>query len=207
MVNVCCRPPMVPARTPWGDAAGIGSVSLLCARVSWVPPGFGMYDPIHPLRFISWCLVLPFPQQRHLPPLRSRDRFKTSLDHVNREGTHLTRPERNSVLLSPLHTTHMPLILSSFHARTAAMSYGFVSFFLRQPGVRVYQAAARSPCACMSSTLNGTRHLQCRDPCRQFICPHPMILVSATFSWSIVCLLSGGLRYYKCCLLTTLHPW
>jgi len=95
------------------------------------------------------------------------------------------------VLPLPLHTTHMPLILPSFHARTVTTSRGFVCFFLRHSGVRVYQPAARSPCAYMSSTLNGARHLQCRDLCRQFICPHPMILVSATFSWSIVCLLSG----------------
>jgi hypothetical protein len=130
----------------------------------------GMYDPIiQSAPFASFRLTSVVPRlpppitMTSLPP-RSGDRFKTSLDHVNREeGIHLTRPEGNSVLLFPLHTTRMPSI-PGFHARTVAPLADMFVFF-PEPGVRVYQPGTRYPRAFMSPTFNGARRFQRRERC------------------------------------------
>ena len=112
----------------------IGAIDLVSTNVcqittsstAWV----GMYDLItQPLlrftsvvpRFASGSSVTFF---THLRDLEIDSRL---LDHVNREeGTQLTPPEENSVLLPPLHTIPRPSI-SGFHARTTACLTAFFS--------------------------------------------------------------------------------
>ena len=64
------------------------------------------------------------------------------LDHVNREGIHLTQSGGNWVLLFPLHAKHMPSI-SCFHASTMTRNFFcFLCCYAGQQRINLQFAAA-----------------------------------------------------------------